>query len=96
MLAMKENICIHASPIGLTTNLFLDRIKIKDVHWKKEFGSIESAWKSTWEDYGPFIVDIDCYGHNYFDEIDRSIQSSRKEAYKYLGIPYDFQYTRLS
>ena len=96
MLAMMENICIHASPIGLTTNLFLDRIKIKDVHWKKEFGSIESAWIVELEDYGPFIVDIDCYGRNYFDEVDRLIQSSRNEAYKYLGIPEDFQYTRLS
>jgi L(+)-tartrate dehydratase beta subunit len=95
-LAMKEHVCIHASPIGLTTNLFLDRLTIKNVYWKKEFGSIESAWIIGLEDYGPLIVDIDCYGNNYFDEIEGVIQNNKKAAYQYLNIPDDFQYTRLS
>jgi L(+)-tartrate dehydratase beta subunit len=94
-LAMKENICIHASPIGLTTNLFLDRIKIQAVHWKEEFGSIESAWMLKVDDYGPFIVDMDCYGNNYFDEVDAVIRQNKQKAFQYLQVPDDFQYTQL-
>jgi fumarate hydratase subunit beta len=93
--AMQEHRCIHASPIGVTTNLFLSQVKVIDVHWKKEFGSIESAWLLQVQEYGPFIVDMDCYGNNYFDQIDAVVQKKKLEAFKYLGIPPDFEYTRL-
>jgi tartrate/fumarate subfamily iron-sulfur-dependent hydro-lyase beta chain len=94
-LAMKKHHCIHATPVGVTPNLFLDRIKIKDVHWFDELGSIEAAWQLELEELGPFLVDIDCEGRNHFDELDRVIENNRKKAYRLLNIPEDFEYTKL-
>ncbi|MFH0812860.1 MAG: fumarate hydratase C-terminal domain-containing protein [Pseudomonadota bacterium] len=93
--AMKENICIHATPLGVTPNLFLDQIKIKNVYWFEELGSIEAAWILELNDLGPFLVDIDSEGRNHFDELDVIIENNRKKAYEYLKIPEDFEYTKL-
>jgi len=95
MLAMKESICIHATPMGITPSLYLDKMEVKDVHWFDELGSIEAAWILGIRDLGPFLVDIDCNGRNYFDELDTTIDANRKKAYRKLGIPEDFEYTRL-
>jgi len=95
MLAMKESICIHATPMGITPSLFLDKIEVKDVYWFDELGSIEAVWILGIRELGPFLVDIDCNGRNYFDELDTIIDSNRKKAYRKLGIPEDFEYTRL-
>ena len=94
-LAMKKHHCIHATPLGVTPNLFLDRIKVKDVYWFDELGSIEAAWQLELEELGPFLVDIDCEGRNHFDELDRIIENNRKKAYGLLNIPEDFEYTKL-
>jgi len=94
-LAMKKHHCIHATPVGVTPNLFLDRIKIKDVYWFDELGSIEAAWQLELEELGPFLMDIDCEGRNHFDELDRVIENNRKKAYRLLNIPEDFEYTKL-
>lgn len=93
--AMKELRCIHATPLGVIPNLYLDRIKIKDVYWLEELGSIEAAWQLELEGLGPFVVDIDCEGRNRFDELDRVIEENRKEAYRFLNIPEEFEYTKL-
>ncbi|MFH0844493.1 MAG: fumarate hydratase C-terminal domain-containing protein [Pseudomonadota bacterium] len=93
--AMKEARCIHATPIGVTPNLFLGRIEVKDVTWFQELGSIEAAWHLELTDLGPFLVDMDCKGRNHFDELDLIIASKRKEAYEFLKIPEDFEYTKL-
>ena len=93
--AMKENTCIHATPLGVTPNLYLDRITIKDVYWFEELGSIEAAWQLEIRDLGPFLVDIDSEGRNHFDELDVVIDNNRKKAYKDLNIPEDFEYTKL-
>ncbi len=93
--AMKENICIHATPLGVTPNLYLEQISIKDVYWFEELGSIEAAWILELKDLGPFLVDIDSEGRNHFDELDVIIDSNRKKAYQELNIPPDFEYTKL-
>jgi tartrate/fumarate subfamily iron-sulfur-dependent hydro-lyase beta chain len=95
MKAMKENGCIHATPLGVTPNLFLDQITIKDVFWYKELGSIEAAWILELNELGPFLVDIDSEGRNHFDELDMVIARNKKKAYEYLTIPEDFEYTKL-
>ncbi len=94
-LAMKRHGCIHATPVGVTPNLFLHQVKVKDVYWLKELGSIEAAWQLELQELGPFIVDMDCMGANIFDELDERIRESRKVAYSYLNIPEDFQHTKL-
>jgi len=92
---MKECGCIHATPVGVTVQQYLDRIKIKNVYWFDELGSIEAAWHMELDDLGPFLVDIDTEGRNHFDKLDAVIADNRKKAYKKLGIPKNFEYTKL-
>ncbi len=93
--AMKDHSCIHATPLGVAPNLYQRSIKVKEVFWLKELGSIEAAWILELERLGPFLVDIDCNGSNYFDRLDREIEFGRKNAYASLGIPEDYEYTKL-
>jgi len=95
METMKAETCIHATPIGIIPNLYQDQIQIEDVHWLEELGSIEAAWILKLKDLGPFLVDIDSEGRNYFDELDSKIATNRKKAYQRLRIPEDFEYTKL-
>ena len=92
---MKELGCIHATPIGVPVQAFLDRITVKDVHLFDELGSIEAAWVLELNDLGPFLVDIDTTGQNHFDKLDKVIDDNRKKVYEKLGIPEDFEYTKL-
>jgi len=94
-LAMKENICVHATPLGVTPNLYLEQIEVKDVFWYDELGSIEAAWILELKDLGPFLIDIDSEGRNHFDELDAIINEKRRKAYQILNIPEDYEYTRL-
>ena len=93
--AIKERGCIHATPIGIIPNFYLDQIEIKDVYWFKELGSIEAAWMLEINDLGPFLVDIDTEGRSYFEELDRVVEKNRRRAFQRLGIPEDFEYTKL-
>lgn len=93
--AMKKNICIHATPLGVTPNLYLEQIKIKDVCWFEELGSIEAGWILELKDLGPFMIDIDSEGRNHFDELDRVIEANKRKAYERLKIPEGFEYTKL-
>jgi len=95
MAAMKRFGCVHLAPVGVTPELFVDRITVKDVYLFDELGSIEASWQLHLEKIGPFIVDIDTEGNNYFEQLDRVIDDNRKDAYKKLGIPEDFEYTKL-
>ena len=93
--AMQEKKCIHATPIGIIPNFYQDQIEIKDVYWFKELGSIEAAWILDLKDLGPFLVDIDTEGRSYFDELDLVIEKNRRKAFQRLGIPEDFEFTKL-
>ncbi len=93
--AMKKYCCIHATPLGVTPTLFIERIKVKEVHWLEEMGSIEAAWILELDELGPFLVDIDCEGKNHFDHLDEKIAANRRSVYQEMGIPEDFEYTRL-
>ncbi len=95
MAAMKECGCIHATPLGVTPQLFVDRIRVRGVHWLRELGSIEAAWQLEIEELGPFLVDIDTEGNNHFDRLDLRIDANRRKAYRTLGIAEDFEYTKL-
>ncbi|MBA7573044.1 L(+)-tartrate dehydratase subunit beta [subsurface metagenome] len=93
--AMKKNICIHASPLCVSPNLWLDSINIKDVYLFDQLGSIEAAWQLELNNLGPFLVDIDCHGNNYFDSLDIVVEKNREKVYEILKIPEDFKYTKL-
>jgi L(+)-tartrate dehydratase beta subunit len=95
MEAMQKHLCIHATPMGVIPNLYLDNIEIEDVHLFEELGSIEAAWILKIDNLGPFLVDIDTKGRNYFDELDDAMEENRKAAYQRLNIPENFEYTKL-
>jgi len=92
---MKEKKCVHVTPQGVSPNLWIDHIQVKDVFLFDELGSIEAAWQMEVTELGPFIVDIDTAGQNLFDRLDGVIEANKEKAYEMLNIPKDFEYTKL-
>jgi tartrate/fumarate subfamily iron-sulfur-dependent hydro-lyase beta chain len=92
---MRKRKCVHVSPRSVSPNLWVDSIKIEDVHLIDELGSIEAAWFLELEELGPFVVDIDCEGNNLFEKFGETVDANRKKAYEMLNIPEDFKYTKL-
>jgi len=92
---MKEKKCVHVSPRSVSPNLWIDSIEIQDVYLYDELGRIEAAWFFKLKDLGPFIVDIDIEGNNYFDRLDKDIADRKEEALKKLGIDDTFEFTKL-
>ena len=92
---MKEKKCVHVSPRSVSPNLWIDSIKVEDVFLYDELGRIEAAWFFKLDRLGPFIVDIDCEGNNYFDRLDGEIAERKKEALEKLGIDVTFEFTKL-
>ena len=92
---MKEKKCVHVSPRSVSPNLWIDSIEIQDVYLYDELGRIEAAWFFKLNDLGPFIVDIDTEGNNYFDRLDKDIADRKEEALKKLGIDDTFEFTKL-
>lgn len=92
---MKEKKCVHVSPRSVSPNLWIDSIEVQDVHLYDELGRIEAAWFFKLNDIGPFIVDIDTEGNNYFDALDVEIAKRKKSAMAELGIEHDFEFTKL-
>ncbi len=93
--AMQEMHCVHVSPRSVSPLLWIDSIEIEGVDLFEEMGSIEAPWHFKLNELGPFVVDMDCYGNNLFDEIDKEVRENKKKVYNTLGIPEDFRYTRL-
>ena len=92
---MKELGCVHVSPRSVSPNPWVDSIKVEDVHLFDELGSIEAAWFFKVKGLGPFVVDIDSTGANYFDKLDGEIAEKKAEALSRLGIDSDFEFTKL-
>ena len=92
---MKEKKCVHVSPQSVSPNLWVDSIEVEDVYLYDELGRIEAAWFFTLNDIGPFIVDIDTEGNNYFDSLDVEIEKRKEEALRKIGVDPDFTYTKL-
>ena len=93
--AMKKLGCVHVSPRSVSPNLWIDSITVEDVYLFDELGSIEAAWFFKLDKLGPFIVDIDSTGENYFDRLDEDIAKRKNDALKKLGIDGDFEFTKL-
>lgn len=92
---MKEKKCVHVSPRSVSPNLWIDSIEAQDVYLYDELGRIEAAWFFKLTDLGPFIVDIDTQGNNFFDRLDQTIAENKDRALRELGIDPDFQFTKL-
>ena len=92
---MKEKKCVHVSPRSVSPNLWIDSIEVQDVYLYDELGRIEAAGFFKMNDLGPFIVDIDAEGNNYFDHLDKDIADRKEKALKKLGIDDTFEFTKL-
>ena len=92
---MKKKKCVHVSPRSVSPNLWIDSIEVEDVHLFDELGSIEAAWFFNVNKLGPFVVDIDTEGNNFFDAFDKEIAKRKEKAMIDLGIDPDFEYTKL-
>ncbi|MBQ3865564.1 MAG: fumarate hydratase C-terminal domain-containing protein [Clostridia bacterium] len=92
---MRQKKCVHVSPRSVSPNLWLDSIEIQDVYLYDELGRIEAAWFFRLNELGPFLVDIDTRGNNYFDRLDEEIAANKDAALQRLGIDPDFKFTKL-
>lgn len=92
---MAEKKCVHVSPQSVSPNLWIDSIEVQDVHLYDELGRIEAAWFFKVAELGPFIVDIDTKGNNFFDALDVQIAKNKEDALKKLGIDPDYKFTKL-
>lgn len=92
---MKRQKCVHVSPRSVSPNLWIDSIQVQDVYLYDELGRIEAAWFFKVKDLGPFIVDIDTQGNNFFDQLDEKIAANKEKALRELGIDPDYQFTKL-
>ena len=92
---MRRMKCVHVSPRSVSPNQWVDSIDVETVYLFDELGSIEAAWFFKLRDIGPFIVDIDTEGNNFFDALDGQIADRKRQALEKLGIDPDFQYTKL-
>jgi len=95
MKAMQRNACVHVSPQSVSPNLWSSSIRITDVELFNELGTIEATWHMELDQLGPFVVDIDTQGNNLFEKMDDVVAENQRKAYRTLGIPEDFQYTKL-
>lgn len=95
MKMMQEKKCVHVSPQSVSPNLWIDSIQVQDVHLYDELGRIEACWFFKLNDIGPFIVDIDTKGNNYFDALDKIIEKRKIEALRSIGVDPNFEYTKL-
>ena len=92
---MKQKKCVHVSPRSVSPNLWIDSIEVQDVYLYDELGRIEAAWFFKVKDLGPFIVDMDANGRNYFDELDVHVAKQRNSVLQSMGVPEDFTPTKL-
>ena len=95
MAMMKKLGCVHASPQGVSPNLWASQINITGVELFDELGTIEATWHMDLDKLGPFVIDIDTQGNNLFEKIDVKVAENKAKAYEMLGIGEDFAYTKL-
>ena len=88
---------VHLTKIGVCGNLLAPQVtRVRAVHFLEELGKTEATWLFDVERFGPFFVDIDAQGNNYFQQLDADIRSRMKAVHRDLGIPDDFAYTNVN
>lgn len=88
---------VHLTKIGICGNQLSAQVKkVLDVFFLDELGKTEATWLFEVERFGPFFVDIDAKGNNYFENLNTDIQTGLAAAYETLGIPQDFTFTNVN
>jgi tartrate/fumarate subfamily iron-sulfur-dependent hydro-lyase beta chain len=94
MKAIKETGALHFSPTAIYPVLLARQVKrVKKVFFLEELGPTEATWIFEVESFGPFLVDMDRFGNNYFDRVIASSRGNIKKVYKKHDIPLNYKYT---
>ncbi len=94
MEAMKKEGAVHLSPTGIYPSLLAGQVrKVEKVFFLEETGPTEATWIFDVASFGPFLVDMDCHGGNYFEGIISRSMEQMKKVYAKHGIPQGYKYT---
>jgi tartrate/fumarate subfamily iron-sulfur-dependent hydro-lyase beta chain len=94
MAAMRNEGCVHLCSVGMDANALPSRIeRVLSVHYLEEFGMIEAVWVFEAKKWGPFIVDIDTTGANYFRRVDKEARKRLPNILKRLGVDPRYEYS---
>lgn len=95
--ALKEVGGVYLSKIGLSGNSLRDQIKkVHKVYFLDELGKTEATWIYEVENFGPFFVAMDAFGHNYFEELNSDVEKVLPQVEQRLGIPPEYAYTEVN
>ncbi|OHB58376.1 MAG: hypothetical protein A2Y12_01060 [Planctomycetes bacterium GWF2_42_9] len=88
---------VHLSKIGICGNQLAKQVKkVHTVYFLNELGKTEATWVFEVEKFGPFFVDMDAHGRNYFEELNKDVRKNLPGLYKKLGISPDYAYTHVN
>jgi tartrate/fumarate subfamily iron-sulfur-dependent hydro-lyase beta chain len=95
--ALREVGGVHLTKFGVCGNLLRRQVRrVVEVHFLEELGKTEATWVMEVERFGPFFVDMDAQGRNYFTDLDAVGRERLEAVYEELGIPADFSYTEVN
>ena len=95
--ALREVGGVHLTKIGLCGNALGRQVRrVRGAHFLEELGKTEATWVFEVEEFGPFFVDMDANGANYFEELDAEVRSRVARVNERLGISPDFTFTSVS
>lgn len=87
MEAMGRFRCCHLAKIGIYGNILASKItQVLDVYGLEELGPIECTWVLEAKDFGPFLVDIDAQGRNFFENLKGETQGKLFSIYQRFSI----------
>ncbi|MBI3946979.1 MAG: fumarate hydratase C-terminal domain-containing protein, partial [Armatimonadetes bacterium] len=85
---------VHLTKIGLCGNALARQVRrVRAVHFLEELGKTEATWVFEVERFGPFFVDMDARGGNYFEEQEAGSRGRLEAIERELGIPADYTFT---
>ena len=88
---------VHLTKVGLCGNALARAVtKVHAVHFLPELGKTEATWIYEVRDFGPFFVDIDASGANYFQQLNTEIAGRAGAIARKLGIPDGYEFTDVS
>jgi len=94
--ALQEVGGVHLTKIGICGNQIRERVKkVHGVHFLDELGKTEATWVLEVERFGPFFVDIDARGNNYFQNLEQRIGDNLDAVYAQLGVPPGYDFTHV-
>ncbi len=87
---------VHLSKIGICGNQLSAQVKkVHEVYFLDELGKTEATWVFEVEKLGPFFVDMDAFGNNYFSDLNKQVKANIEAISQSLGIPKDYSFTNV-